>query len=89
MYRLVAAGLLPARAGQPAKATAHISLADLIVLDADSALQDQWTAGVRAQWAGRRAAVSVGGGDGGAWLEGTPRRGSRVTRRLSRWCSVR
>jgi hypothetical protein len=70
MYRLVAAGLLPARAGQAARVTAHISLADLIVLDADSALQEQWTEGVRAQWAGLRAAVSVGGGDGGAWLEG-------------------
>jgi hypothetical protein len=40
MRRLVAAGLLPERAGQPVKVIAHISLADLIVLDADSALQD-------------------------------------------------
>ena len=47
MRRLAAAGLLPERAGQPVKAWAHISLADLILLDADSALQDEWTAQVR------------------------------------------
>jgi hypothetical protein len=39
MRRLTAAGLLPERAGQPVRAWAHISLADLILLDADSALQ--------------------------------------------------
>ena len=50
------AGLLPERAGQPVKAWAHISLADLILLDGDSALQDEWTAQVREQWAARRAA---------------------------------
>jgi hypothetical protein len=71
MRRLVAADLLPERAGQPVKVLAHISLADLIVLDADSRLQDEWIAGVRAQWAAARAAASVnGGGDGGAWLDG-------------------
>ncbi len=70
MRRLVAAGLLPERASQPAKAVAHISLADLMVLDGDSALQEKWTERVRAQWAGHRAAASVGGGDGAAWLDG-------------------
>ena len=70
MRRLVAAGLLPERAGQPVKAWAHISLADLLVLDGSSALQEEWTAGVRAAWAGHRAAASAGGGDGGAWLDG-------------------
>ena len=30
MQRLIAAGLLPERAGQPVKAWAHISLADLL-----------------------------------------------------------
>ncbi|MGD0062379.1 MAG: DUF222 domain-containing protein [Streptosporangiaceae bacterium] len=70
MHRLVAAGLLPDRAGQPSKALAHISLADLMVLDGNSALQDQWIERVRAQWAGHRAAASVGGSDGAAWLEG-------------------
>ena len=70
MQRLVAAGLLPERAGQPVKVVAHISLADLMVLDGSSALQEEWTADVRAAWAARRAAASVSGGDGGAWLDG-------------------
>jgi hypothetical protein len=47
MRRLLAAGLLPGRAGQPVKAWVHISLADLLLLDADSALQEQWTARVQ------------------------------------------
>ena len=70
MRRLVASGLLPERAGQPAKVWAHISLADLLMLDGSSALQQQWTAEVRAQWAAHRAAASVGGSDSAAWLEG-------------------
>ena len=70
MRRLVAAGLLPERAGQPVKVVAHISLADLMVLEGSSALQEQWTADVRAAWAARRAAASVSGSDGGAWLDG-------------------
>ena len=52
MHRLVTAGLLPERAGQPVKAWAHISLADLMVLDGSSALLEEWTSRVRAQWAG-------------------------------------
>ena len=70
MKRLLAAGLLPERAGQPVKAWAHISLADLLLLDADSALQDQWTAQIRERWAARRAFASQTGSDGGAWLDG-------------------
>ena len=70
MRRLVTAGLLPERAGQPVKAWVHISLADLMVLEGSSALLEEWTARVRAQWAGRRAQASVGGSDGGAWLDG-------------------
>ena len=70
MRRLVAAGLLPERAGQPVKVWAHISLADLLRLDGSSALQEEWTAQVRAQWAAHRAAASETGGDGGAWLDG-------------------
>ena len=70
MRRLIAAGLLPERAGQPVKAWVHISLADLMLLDADSALQDQWTAQVRRQWAARRAFASETGSEGGAWLDG-------------------
>ena len=70
MSRLVAAGILPERAGQPVKIWAHISLADLLRLDGSSALQQEWTAQVRARWAGHRAAASEGGGDSGAWLDG-------------------
>jgi len=69
MRRLVAAGLLPERAGQPVKVVAHISLADLMVLEGSSALLEEWTSRVRAQWAGHRAAASAGGSDGGAWLD--------------------
>jgi len=70
MRRLVGGGLVPERAGQPVKVLAHISLSDLMRLEGSSALQDQWTAQVRAAWAAHRAAASVGGSDGGAWLEG-------------------
>ena len=70
MRRLVASDLLPERAGQPVKAWVHISLADLLLLDADSALQEQWTAQIRERWAARRAFASETGSEGGAWLEG-------------------
>jgi len=70
MRRLVAADLLPERAGQPVKIWAHISLADLLRLNGSSALQEQWTAQIRAQWAARRAAASETGSDGAAWLDG-------------------
>ena len=64
------ANLLPERAGQPVKVWAHISLADLLRLDGSSALQEQWTAQVRARWAARRAAASETGANDGAWLDG-------------------
>ena len=70
MRRLASAGLLPERAGQPVKAWAHISLADLLLLDVDSALQDQWTAHVRERWAAQRAKASETGARDGAWLDG-------------------
>jgi Domain of unknown function (DUF222) len=70
MRRLTAANLLPERAGQPVKAWAHISLADLMLLDGDSALQDQWTGQVRARWAARRAYAAETGASDGAWLDG-------------------
>jgi hypothetical protein len=70
MKRLVAANLLPERAGQPVKAWVHISLADLLLLDGDSALQEQWTAQVRERWAACRAFASETGSEGGAWLDG-------------------
>jgi len=47
-----------------------MSLADLLRLEGSSALQEEWTARVRARWAARRAAASETGGDGGAWLDG-------------------
>jgi len=70
LQRLVTAGLLPERAGQPVKVWAHISLADLMVLDGSSALQEEWTSRVRAAWAAHRAEASAGGSDGGVWLDG-------------------
>ena len=70
MRRLVASDLLPERAGQPVKAWVHISLADLLRLEGSSALQEQWTAQVRARWAAHRAAASETGGNDGAWLDG-------------------
>jgi len=70
MRRLVAAGLLPERAGQPVRVTSHIHLKDLTDLDVGSVLQKQWTEDVRAGWAAARAAASTGGSDGGVWLEG-------------------
>src|SRR6478752_10346081 len=70
MRRLAASDLLPERAGQPVKAWVHISLADLLLLDADSALQDEWTERVRARWAARRAHAAEAGASDGAWLDG-------------------
>jgi hypothetical protein len=70
MRRLLAAGLLPERAGQPVKALVHASLADLMLIDGISALMEEWSAQVRAQWAAARAAASESGSDGGAWLDG-------------------
>jgi Domain of unknown function (DUF222)/HNH endonuclease len=70
MRRLAASDLLPERAGQPVKAWVHVSLADLLRLDGSSALLEEWTAQVRAQWAARRAGASEGSGTEGAWLDG-------------------
>ena len=70
MRRLTASDLLPERAGQPVKAWAHISLADLLLLDGDSALQEEWTERVRARWAARRAQAAETGANDGAWLDG-------------------
>ena len=71
MRRLVASGLLPERAGQPVKAWAHMSLAELRALDDGSVLETEWITEMRIRWAARRAAAADGsGGDGGAWLDG-------------------
>jgi len=80
MRRLVAADLLPERAGQPVKIWAHMSLADLLRFDGSSALQEEWTAQVRAQWAAHRAAASEGGSDGGGVAGWRRRRGHRLRR---------
>ena len=60
MQRLVTAGLLPERAGQPVKAWVHMSLADLMVLDGSSALLEEWTSRVRAA-VGRAPRRGLGG----------------------------
>jgi hypothetical protein len=70
MRRLAASDLLPQRAGQPVRAWVHISLAELLAMDGSSALQQEWTARVRAAWAAHRAGASVEGGESGAWLDG-------------------
>ena len=74
MRRLVAAGLLPERAGQPVKVWAHVSLAELRALDDGSVLQGEWIGEMAIRWAARRAAASQTGSDGAAWLTGTPAR---------------
>ena len=71
MRRLVAAGLLPGRAGQPVKVWAHVTLAELLALAGGSALAGQWITGMAARWAAHRATASEGGSDGSAWLTGT------------------
>src|SRR5579862_2825940 len=42
MRRLVASNLLPQRAGQPVKVWAHVSLAELRVMDDGSLLETEW-----------------------------------------------
>jgi hypothetical protein len=44
--------------------------AELRALDDGSALQGEWIAAAAARWAAHRAAASVTGSDGGAWLAG-------------------
>ncbi len=70
MQRLVAAGLVPERGGAPVHVWAHISLADLMLMEGSSALLEEWTARLRARWAGHRAAAAAGGGHEGLWLDG-------------------
>jgi hypothetical protein len=70
MRRLLAAGLLPERSGQPVRVWAHINLADLMLLEGSSALLAEWTGNLRARWAGHRAAAAEAGGHQGLWLDG-------------------
>jgi Domain of unknown function (DUF222) len=74
MRRLVAAGLLPERAGQPVRVWAHVSLAELRALDDGSVLAREWIGEMAVRWAARRAAASQTGSDGAAWLTGKPAR---------------
>jgi hypothetical protein len=74
MRRLVAAGLLPERAGQPVRVWAHVSLAELRALDDGSVVQQEWIGEMAVRWAARRAAASQTGSDGAAWLNGKPAR---------------
>src|SRR5580704_6739685 len=61
MRRLVTAGLLPDRAGQPVKVWAHVSLAELRALDDGSVLQTEWIGEMAIRWAARRAAAAQTG----------------------------
>ena len=70
MTRLVAAGLVPERAGQPVKMLAHITVAELMLLEGSEALRDEWTRQARARWAGYRARSAEARGDDGVWLDG-------------------
>jgi Domain of unknown function (DUF222) len=70
MRRLIAAGLVPERAGVAVNVLAYVSLADLMLIEGSSALLEQWTSGLRARWAGHRAAAEASGGHQGLWLDG-------------------
>ena len=85
MRRLVAADLLPERAGQPVKIWAHISLADLLRLDGSSALMEEWTAQVRAQWPRTAPPRRRPAGTAGRGCTGTRPRASPATRRWPLW----
>ena len=71
MTRLVAAGLVPQRAGQPVKVLAHVTLADLMLLEGSEKLRDEWTRQSRIRWAGYRSRSAEAHGDDGAWLDGS------------------
>ncbi len=75
MRRLIAAGLVPERAGAAVNVLAYVSLADLMLIEGSSALLAQWTSGLRARWAGRRAAAEAAGGHQGLWLDGDAAQG--------------
>ncbi len=75
MRRLVAADLVPRRAGQPLKVWAYISLADLMRLPGSAELVAEWGRQLSALWAGRRTAAAEAGGHQGLWLDGETARG--------------
>jgi 5-methylcytosine-specific restriction endonuclease McrA len=69
MTRLVAAGLIPRRAGQPVKVWGHTTLADMMLLEGSERLRDEWIRQARARWAGYRSRPAEERGDDGAWLD--------------------
>ena len=68
--RLIAAGLIPQRAGQPTKAIVHIPFGQLRQLDGGSVFEQGWRDWAAAQWAARRGAATILGSDGAVWLTG-------------------
>src|SRR6201996_5074095 len=69
--RLIAAGLLPDRAGQPVRALVYVALAELRAGPDGTALETAWITEMQIRWAARRAEAAGGhGADGGAWLDG-------------------
>ncbi len=76
MRRLLAAGLLPGRAGADTKAVVHVALAELRVMPGGSGVEAAWVARAQQDWAGHRAAAAITGGDGGTWLTGNAARGA-------------
>jgi hypothetical protein len=49
---------------------AHITLADLMLLEGSAELREEWTRQARARWAGYQARTAEARGDDGAWLDG-------------------
>ena len=71
MRRLVAAGLLPERAGQPVKAwVAHLPGRPDAAWTATPPCRSSGPHRSGQRWAARRAFASETGSDGGAWLDG-------------------
>jgi len=70
LRRLIAAGLVPERAGAAVNVLAYVPLADLMLIEGSSALLEEWTRNLRARWAGHRAAAAAAGGHQGLWLDG-------------------
>jgi len=68
--RLIAAGLIPQRAGQPTKAVVHIPFGQLRQMDSGSLFEQEWRAWAAGEWAARRGAATILGTDGAVWLDG-------------------
>jgi Domain of unknown function (DUF222)/HNH endonuclease len=68
--RLIAAGLIPQRAGQPTKAVVHIPFGQLRQVTGASVFEQGWRAWAAGEWAARRGAATVLGSDGAVWLDG-------------------